>query len=280
MTKQEANELLAKAVLSEALNVQLDKVEPGKSKVPTPDFRTKDSSISVEVKGLTSREHIAVTEAMRTTEFNVRSKLSWLWTYLVITPNALEAITEDCQADALPRGRKLEKMLEPHLLVLERNGIEDWRLLPAEPNEAYWACMNVGRLVRGGQCVRMKDIPAGLGPGMFALSVGFGHARALDSNGIIEILQTYLDGDHSKNLRKSLGREAGQRHAVLVADLTVGDWHTVEELGEAYLPTEPLAVPAEIDYLWVIIHGRWLCYNGRERSWTAGAVPDHPSAKK
>ncbi|MFE7799529.1 hypothetical protein [Nocardia sp. NPDC057440] len=120
----------------------------------------------------------------------------------------------------------------------------------------------------------MRDIPDGSGPGMPALGVGFGHARKIDPNEIIETVQAFLDTKDGKNLRRSLEAETGERHGVLVVDWTVSEWHTVEELGEAYIPTDPFELPSEIDFLWMIIYGRWVRYDRRERTWTGGTAPD------
>ncbi|OBF83972.1 hypothetical protein A9X06_15800 [Mycobacterium sp. 852002-51759_SCH5129042] len=272
---QDANEQRAKDVLTEQLGVALVKIDPGKSNIPTPDFRSADASVAVEVKTLTSGEHLGVLAAARTTEFRVRPKLSWLWTYLLNTPNALESfVAKDDSTIPLPVGRKLEAQLEPLLMVLEKHGIEDWRRQPADPtSEAYKACWQVGRLVRFSECSRMEPIPDGWGPGILNLGVGFGHRGKRDPNEIIETIEAFLTTKDGINLRRSLEAERGQRHGVLVADWTVSEWHTVEELGEAYLPNAPFALPEEIDYLWVIIVGRWVRYGRQAGTWIGGVMP-------
>ncbi|MEU4711401.1 hypothetical protein AB0G00_33755 [Nocardia salmonicida] len=272
---QDASELRAKDVLTEQLGVSLAKVDPGKSHHPTPDFRSADASVAVEVKTLTSYEHISVVAAAQTTEFQVRLKLSWLWTYMLNTANALESFAvKDQPTKPLPVGRRLEAQLEPLLAVLEKHGIEDWRLHPADhTSEAYKACWQVGRLVRYSECSRMEHFPDGCGPGILNLGTGFAHRRRGDPNEIIETIEAFLETKDGTNLRRSLEAEPGQRHGALVADWTVSEWHTAEELGEAYLPTEPFELPQEIDFLWVIIFGRWVCYDRQAATWTAGAVP-------
>lgn len=269
------NELQAKDVLTDQLRVTLVKVDPGTSTTPTPDFRSADASAAVEVKTLTSNEHISTVAAARSTEFQVRPKLSGLWTYMLNTPNARESFAvKDKPTEQPPLGRKLEAQLEPLLVVLEHHGIEDWRLHPADPtSEAYKACWQVGHLVRYSECSRMKSIPEGLGPGIVNLGVGFAHRRKGDPNEIIETIEAFLETKDGMNLRRSLEAEPGQRHGVLVADWTVSEWHTVDELGDAYLPTEPFELPSEIDFLWVIIFGRWVCYDRQAGAWTAGARP-------
>ncbi len=272
---QDVNELRAMDVVSAQLEVALVKVDPGTSTIPTPDFRSGDGSVAVEVKTLTSNEHIRTVAAAHSTEFRVRPKLSGLWTYMLNTPNARESFAaKDTSATSLPLGRKLEAELEPLLVVLERHGIEDWRQHPADPtSEAFTACWSVGHLVRYSECSRMKSIPEGWGPGIVNMGVGFGHRRKGDPNEIIETVEAFLETKDGRNLRRSLEGEPGQRHGVLVADWTVSEWHTVEELGEAYLPTESFDLPPEIDFLWVIIFGRWVCYDRAASAWTAGAVP-------
>ncbi|MEU4321522.1 hypothetical protein AB0F85_28760 [Nocardia fluminea] len=282
--RSDLDEALARATLTEQLGIALEKIEPGKSKVPTPDFRAVgwDSrpegwEVSVEVKGLMSEEHMAVSSATRNSPFTALPKLNWLWTYSIDTPNAHTSLAGKYDGSRLV-GRKLARALEPLLAVLEQHKIEDYRLYPNDPNsEAYKACDAIRVLLRGGSCARsyLSGFPDDWVSGVVAMGTGFGHCQSFDANGILDTIRLFLSTGHGENMRKSLADEPAEHHGVLVADWTVSDWHIVEEMGEAYIPTQPLELPVEIDILWVIIRGRWIRYDRRTREWKAGSALDN-----
>jgi hypothetical protein len=164
------------------------------------------------------------------------------------------------------------KVLEKHLLVLERGGIDHTRGAVPRTVEERTALAEVNRLTRG--AVGMAH-PAPTGGAGITIRVGWGSTRAGDPNVLAFRIQAWLDSPLGANLAYSL-RQPGfaRRHGVLTFDSSEPEYWSAMEAGTGFVPTTDLTLPPEIDVLWCLIGRILLCYDPTLGWQSFEGVPD------
>jgi len=164
--------------------------------------------------------------------------------------------------------------LVPHFMVLEANRITgnsySWHHWGRDDGIAM--AQRAILSLTGGALVSSfepTEAPTGVD-----IHLGWGYVRTERAATIAGRIQTWLDSGLSSNLRKSLPAqmEGVTRHAVLVFDSASEPEFGLASSDASFVPTGPLALPAEVDILWAVFGERALCFS-THAGWSSRPIP-------
>jgi hypothetical protein len=309
-SEETQEERQARRLIERELETELHWVTP--SSVPTPDYRTQDGQVAVEVKLVTSEMHRELA-SVPLDECGLDSEvLTKRWTVMIDAPTlsttlrpmpkfrrvdpelvngleadgfqvaSAEARAEKWHADhpgpkrRAPRLKQLASDIEPHLKVLEEEGIfSNVGLYPYGQGQDFAKTISfIAQHTNGGRCYG-REAQGSQAPGIDVLrSSDF--VRTGRPNTIVGRIDLWLGSDLGSNLKSSLANEpAGtDRHAVLVFDpLTEPEHHAAVEQGASFCPTTDLALPDCLDVLWFVL-GPVACRYSAASGWEALQAPN------
>lgn len=203
--------------------------------VPVPGFPADDQE---RIAALEAQGYGAVRRAERVAEFESRR--------------------EESPAPLMIKG--LIDALVPDLQVLEDRGIRTTRGdIPAdeEGSSAWW---RIDSRTRGAICTGGEARPeAGMPAGVF-LVLSYGYTRTGRADTITDRIDAWLSTKRRKLIEALSRSEYSERHAVLVFDSTEPELRSSEE-SNSFVPSRGLALPPEVDILWVVLGSRVLHYS-------------------
>lgn len=308
------SELRARALLEAELGCALERVKEDRG-IPTVDYRTVDSSRSVEVKRITSEAYNKLTGVASRTDWSYDSSiLSGHWTVMIDRPTLSDILkpmptfpADDPEASAeaeafgfrliprheqeaewrashpgpkrsTPRLKGLGSDLEQHLRVLEQHAIYSTRGASSFEPDALRALYSIAARTDNALCLRRETI-RDESPGI-DLVLASGYIRTERADTLVGRIELWLASEQSNNLQDSLANEPNtERHAVLVFDpYTEPEYQTAIDQGIEFCPTQDLLLPDEIDVLWFII-GPVACCFSTSVGWHTTPMPPGGASK-
>jgi len=313
--KETPQELQARALLEREWRCQLDRIAPRSISIPTVDYRTPDGSKGCEVKRITNADYIKLRVAFTKVDPFYSERLTGRWSVIIDQPTLSTSLAPvpnfpdddpqriadlesygipvlGCRADReaawraahpgpgirTPMLKQLDRDLEPHLVILEQNGLKTTRgLSPFNKPQALAAAIRaIEKRTAGAWCLRRVPL-TGERPGLDVI-LDSSSMRTRRANTIVDRLDLWLhsESDQSMNLRESLRNEESgtRRYAVLVFDAQTEPEHEAAiEQGTIFCPTIDLHLPEPIDVLWFIL-GPIACRFTPADKWRTVSLPD------